>query len=137
MKHVKPPKLKKYDNYLPTAFDSELTMLQKVNLMIKFIQEISLDFNEVVDFANEFDDKLKSKEDVTDLTRKRKLSPQGNFTGLLEGKPIPTLFSEINTNADKISYLINQYQGGQNGLVIDGGFFEGSEIKNNYDGGVF
>lgn len=137
MKHVKPPHVQRYKNYLPTAFDGELTMLQKVNLVIKFMQDISLDFNEVVDFANEFDDKLKIKEDSSHITRARKLSNTGDFTGTLDGKPLLTVFSEITDNSDKLSYLTSQFSDGQTGLVIDGGYFEGSEIKKNIDGGVF
>lgn len=137
MKHVKPPHVQRYKNYLPTAFDGTLTMLEKVNLVIKFMQDISLDFNEVVDFANEFDDKLKIKEDSNHITKSRKLSSTGNFTGTLDGKPVSTVFNELTDNRDKIAYLTSQFSNGQTGLVIDGGYFEASEIQNNYDGGVF
>lgn len=63
------PDIERFENYLPTAFNSELTLLQKVN---KIIQDLNRCFdltNEVVDYLNRFietfDDKLyKTVEDV-------------------------------------------------------------------------
>ena len=135
--HVKPPRVQRYQKYLPTAYTDDLTMLQKVNMVIEFMKAVSLDLNEVVDFANEFDDKLKIKEDSSNIGRSRKLSASGNFTGLLDGRPIPVVFSELDANTQKIMYLIDQFSSGQTGLIIDGGFFDGGEIIKTYDGGRF
>ena len=48
------PDIERFENYLPTAFSSELTLLQKVN---KIIQELIKNFeltNEMVDYLNNF-----------------------------------------------------------------------------------
>lgn len=40
-------------------------------------------------------------------------------------------------NRDQLQYLTNQFSDGQTGLVIDGGFFQETGIKKNYNGGIF
>lgn len=123
--------------YLPTAFDEEPTILQKVNKMGETFNQLADGYNDVVDYVEGYDEELKTKEDKENLTSRRKLSPTGNFTGLLNGKSIPSVFSEIQSNEDKIQYLTSQFSDGQTGLVIDCGFFNDEEVKKYYDGGVF
>lgn len=79
------------------------------------------------------------KEYVTkeDLTNNRKLDEKGDFTGTWEGENYTHVFGKVDDNTDKIEYLTEQFTDGQTGLVIDGGFFEDTGIKKNYDGGVF
>ena len=52
--HLEKPLISQYEDYLPTAFSGELTLLQKVN---KIIQDLIRSFdltNEMVDYLNEF-----------------------------------------------------------------------------------
>lgn len=71
------------------------------------------------------------------ITNARKLSPSGNFTGTWQGQTYTQVFGKVDNNTDMIKYLTNQFSDGQTGLVIDGGFFEETGIKKNYNGGVF
>ena len=73
------------------------------------------------------------KEDSINITANRKLSPLGNFTGTIQGLPSFT----VNDNMNKIGYLTSQFTDGQTGFVIDGGFFTGTGISKNYNGGIF
>jgi len=47
------------------------------------------------------------------------------------------LASEVDNQGNQIQYLYNQFQDGQTGLVIDGGFFGDDDINKNYDGGTW
>ena len=70
--HLETPLISQYEDYLPTAFSSELTLLQKVN---KIIQDLKRNFdltNEMVDYLNHFietfDEKLyETTEDVLSI----------------------------------------------------------------------
>lgn len=85
-----------------------------------------------------FEGQLAAKEDSVNITNNRKLSPQGDFTGTLAGrKNALQVTYEIDDNREQVRYLNSQFSDGQTGLVIDGGFFEESGIKKNYNGGVF
>jgi len=77
------------------------------------------------------------KENSSDITNNRKLSPLGDFTGNIHGKNSLLMLSELDTNTDQIGFLTEQFSDGATGLVIDCGFFEGGEIQNNYDGGMW
>lgn len=50
---IPPVQIQKYTRYLPTAFDDTLTMLEKVNQVIHYLNEIGELTNEVVDKWNE------------------------------------------------------------------------------------
>ena len=48
------PDITRFESYLPTAFSSELTLLQKVNMIIQDLNR-SFDLsNEMVDYLNRF-----------------------------------------------------------------------------------
>lgn len=130
-------KPKPFEHYLPNAFDNELTLVQKFNKMVEAMNILVGQFNIVVDFANEFDEKLKSKEDSRNITLNRKLSPNGNFTGDIHHIPSLQLIAQIDSNKDVLRNLVTQFADGYTGQVIDGGFFESGNIRRNYDGGLF
>lgn len=104
---------------------------------LELIAKLTGKTNELVDYVNGWDGSLNEMELKEHLTNSRKLSPKGNFTGTIYGKPASSVVMEIGSNTDKITYLINQFSDGQTGLVIDGGWFEESGIDKNYDGGIF
>lgn len=126
-----------FQQYLPNAFDNELTLVQKFNKMLEAFNILVNQFNVVVDFANEFDEKLKSKEDSKNITDNRKLSPNGDFTGSIHKIPSLELIAQIRSNKDVLQQLTWQFADGYTGQVIDGGFFESGNIRRNYDGGIF
>ena len=75
----------------------------------------------------------------TDMPDVYKLDDTGNFTGTLSQWrwTADGTITTVDSNKDKIAYLISQFQDGQTGMVIDGGFFDQTAIKRNYNGGVF
>lgn len=106
----------------------ELTLLELVSLIAK-------KFNDLVDHVNGLD--YSKKEDSANITINRKLSPTGNFTGTLAGRAANLVLAGIDSNRDKIGYLARQFADGYTGQVIDGGFFAETNIRRNYDGGIF
>lgn len=130
--------LKKLEGYcrVPGTFAKEGFM--SIYEMVSALFDKS---NETVDFVNEFEDDIESleqrKENKSQITLQRKLSPLGDFTGSIRGKQSLQVLSEIDDNRDKNQYVISQLRDGQNGLVVDGGFFEDEGIRKNYDGGTF
>lgn len=67
--HLETPLISQYEDYLPTAFSGELTLLQKINKIIKDLERSFQLTNEMVDYLNQFiktfDEKLyKTIEDV-------------------------------------------------------------------------
>lgn len=93
---------------------------------------------EIIDFVNTFQAELDEKEDSVNITNQRKLSESGDFTGTLAGRKnaLQTTY-EIDDNRQQIQYIASQFSDGQTGFVIDGGFFEETGIKANYNGGYF
>lgn len=71
------------------------------------------------------------------ITTQRKLSSSGNFTGTWNGEKQSKIRGDIDNNRSQISFLASQFADGATGLVIDGGFFDESGIKKNYNGGYF
>lgn len=50
---VAPLMIQKYERYLPTAFDDSLTMIEKVNKIIQYLNQATDNFNGVVEQWNE------------------------------------------------------------------------------------
>jgi hypothetical protein len=91
----------------------------------------------VESFAEEIANIGATYETKQNITSVRKLSPTGNFTGTWKGKAFENVFGKVNTNTAMIEYLTAQFSDGRTGFVIDGGFFEETGIKANYNGGAF
>lgn len=103
-------------------------------LLLKVIEKL----NEVIEQIDVFENELDAKEDSTNITNNRKLSENGNFTGTLCGsKSACDTITQIESNSGQINFLVNQFEDGATGLVVDGGFFDDDEIDKNYDGGVW
>lgn len=115
----------------------ELTNLEVIGRIVKLV-------NDIIDIINNWNSNLDRYELSDNITVNRKLSPNGNFTGSLMGRLVSVVLAQIDDNGvkiadnrDKIAYLLSQFSDGQTGWVIDGGFFEDTGIKQNYDGGMF
>lgn len=130
---------------IPSAFDDSISYYQvlckvitKLNecieatngtetSLIEFKEWVTSEFNRInLALANDY---------VTNgqLETNYKLSQPGNYTGDIFGIPGYT----VQSNRDEIKYLVSQFDNGQTGLIIDGGFFQETEIAASYDGGVF
>lgn len=108
----------------------ELTNIETTARIIKLV-------NEIIDILNNWNTNLEQYEKIANITNNRKLSPTGNFTGTLMGRLVSMVLASVDDSAQKIVYLANQFEDGQTGLVIDGGFFEADAIDKNYNGGIF
>lgn len=116
--------------YLPTAFNSALTVAEQMKTLGKWaIEQDGKD--------NEFEQQLEEKENVNFLTNHRKLSKEGNFTGSINGIPTTQVLIEVNDTQQQLQYLEGQFSDGVTGLVVNGGFFENGEVLKTYDGGKF
>lgn len=115
------------------SFDYNKQELTPLQLMSKIVPIV----NDVVEETNKVDNKIAQKEDSSNISKNRKLSSTGNFTGSLAGVPATHVLANVSDNADKIHYLSSQYEDGQTGLIVDGGFFENTLINKNYDGGAW
>lgn len=95
--------------------------------------------DEVIDVVNGFETELDAKENSENITNSRKLSSDGDFNGTICGKKktVCQVVQELDDNREQIQYIASQFADGQTGLVVDGGFFEESGIRKNYNGGVF
>ena len=114
-----------------SIYELLLKVLEKQD---EIIDEVNLQEQEIIDNYNILND---AKENKIDITNNRKLSPTGNFTGTIQGVNSLTLVTQVDNNEDQIEYLTSQFNDGQTGLVVNGGFFDDAIIVNNYDGGVF
>lgn len=126
--------VQEYERYLPTAFDESMSILEKLNKVIEYLNQIGHLKQEE---WNIIESMLTKKEDSINISNNRKLSPTGNFTGTIHGRNSLKLAADVDDNGDKISYLTNKFSDGQTGFVIDGGFFDEDGIRDNYNGGVF
>lgn len=114
-------------------FDYNHQELSQLQLLGKLVDTV----NHLIDEINSFQGSIDGKEDSVNITRNRKLSSTGNFTGSIFGRMGNLVLSGIDSNSDKIRFLSGQFADGYTGQVIDGGFFYDSLIKRNYDGGIF
>ena len=114
-----------------SIYELLLKVLEKQD---EIIDEVNLQEQEIIDNYNTLN---AAKENKVDITNIRKLSPTGDFTGSIQGVNSLTLVTQVDNNEDQIEYLYSQFNDGQTGLVVNGGFFNDAIISNNYDGGVF
>ena len=106
------PDITRFESYLPTAFSSELTLLQKVN---KIIQDLNQNFdlsNEMVDYLNRFietfDEKLYGTlDDVLNvwLDDGRLATITGQIIGQIE-----TFKNDIDNKVTQQNLTINQFE---------------------------
>lgn len=119
---------------MPAVFDDSISLYESLGKCVDKINELVKSTNnwqEIIDgFIAWATGTFETKKS---LTENRLLSPTGNFTGTIFGLPGYVM----GVNKDKIFYLTQQFQDGQTGLVIDGGFFTDSGINKSYNGGYF
>ena len=125
-KHYKP-----CDLNLSFINDGSMSMYEKMCYIIELLKDGLIKVDEVIT-------QLDKKEDIDFLTNNRKLSLDGNFTGMLCNlKSACEVVNEINMNYDSIKYLQEQFETGATGQVIECGIFEDENITREFDGGVW
>ena len=121
----------------PPIFDRRFDFTSEELSTLEMIGRVAQKANEIMEVINNWQDNVDQRELSSDITVKRKLSPSGNFTGTIAGRLSSLVVADVEDAKDKIVFLAEQFADGQTGLVVDGGYFEGSEIKKSYDGGRF
>jgi hypothetical protein len=111
-------------------FDNKLSVYESLCALVTYV-------NNTINLVNQLESGLAVKENSLNITNSRKLDNNGNFTGMLSGNKVSDIITLIVGNDQQIKYLVDQFETGQTGLVIDGGYFEDEEINKNYDGGVW
>ena len=91
--------LAKYERYLPTAFDESLTLLEKMNKLIEYLNEMGILVNDVVDQWNEVMQWVIS-DGINDVVIDR-LNEMVN-DGTLQALINETIFTELNNKVDGV-----------------------------------
>ena len=99
--------LHRYERYLPTAFDESLTILEKINKVIQYLNEMGVTLNDVVDQWNEVMEWVVNDgiNDVV-LDRLDEMVEDGTFETLIN----ETLFESLNDKIDTISNEVTDIQ---------------------------
>lgn len=116
-----------------TVFEGE--ELSVLELSAKVAQKL----NEALDVINEGIVSIEGKEDSDNITNNRKLSPNGNFTGMLNGKSIFSVLADINDSLSLAKTIIDMVNNRESiGTIFDGGFFIDTEPSTfTIEGGLF
>lgn len=96
------PDIERFENYLPTAFNSELTLLQKVNKIIQDLIASNKLTNEMVDYLNTFIEKFdenlyNSVDDILKIWY-----DSGKFKDLFKSKIFEDFIVQLNQKRDKV-----------------------------------
>lgn len=124
-------------NFHYPILDRRLDLTSEELTQLELVGRVTESMNQMIDIINNWKGQLDAHELSSNISSKRKLSSSGNFTGTVAGKQASLLLSEVTSNMANLRYLANQFADGQTGLIVDGGFFEDTNINKNYDGGMF
>jgi hypothetical protein len=86
---------------IPMAYDDSLSYYEAVLAVINKV-------NEAIDLCNDFKADLDSREKSSWITNNRKLSPDGNFTGKLEGRTTKTVLADLDKKEYKDTITYNR-----------------------------
>lgn len=96
----------KYERYLPTAFSDNLTLLQKVNMVIERMNQIGEITNELVDKWNEINEWILN-DGLNEAVEKeiKKLVKDGTIASLLNDDILNAIREEVNGKVDIYDYV--------------------------------
>jgi hypothetical protein len=103
---IAPLLIQQYERYLPTAFDESLSLLQKVNKIIKKLDELGLATNDVVSQWNTVMEWVMGDgltESVS--TKLDAMVADGTFDDIING----TIFLEFNTRLDDLAVNVKYF----------------------------
>lgn len=90
---------------------------------------------EVVVLVNGFDERiLKNEADIATLFNE--IDKTNSDVSELDAR-IDFVEIKVDSNSDQIKFLVEQFEQGATGLVVDCGFFGDMDINNSYNGGVW
>lgn len=104
---IAPLTLQSYEKYLPTAFDEGLTILQKINKIIKHLDDLGKLSSDVVTKWNEVMEWVLNDGLTADIqTRLDEMVLDGTFDTIIND----TLFNELNTKVTQNKGLVDSVQ---------------------------
>lgn len=119
---------------MPLVYDNSLSYFEVLCKVVVKLNECINQTNTLSEALKQFQNWVYSEcVTPTQMLNEYKLDRNGDFTGTIYGSPAYL----VQSNRDTINYLVSQFQDGQTGLAIDGGFFQDSGIRKNYNGGYF
>ena len=97
--------LQRYERYLPTAFDESLTLLEKMNKLIEYLNAMGVQLNDVVEQWNEVMEWI-INDGITDtvLERLDEMVEDGTFEQLIN----ETIFNELETRITGVEDELEQ-----------------------------
>ena len=106
--------------FFDRRFDFNTEELSSIELVGRTTQKI----NELIDHYNEYDDVISKKENSSNITINRKLSPTGDFSGTLAGRTIVQVLSDIKDALSLSLTIIAMVNDRESiGTIYDGGYF--------------
>lgn len=131
MSKIKRIKWAGYPPYQQSVYDSEeLTALELAG-------RTTYKMNEVIDHVNGVQADIDSRERSENITRNRKLSPEGDFTGTIRGRSTVLVLGDIKDSLSLSETIIEMINARESiGGIYDGGLF-GDTYSNEIDGGMF
>lgn len=103
--HFAPLFVQKYERYLPTAFDESMSLLQKTNTIIKYMNDLGLTVNEVVEEWNKVVERLQNDGLTTAINdRLDKMSMDGTLDKIIN----VAIFEDLNSQMDIAIAKVNQ-----------------------------
>lgn len=105
-----------YERYLPTAYDENMSLLQKVNKVIYYLNETGKLTNEVVSQWNELMEwVLNDGLEESIVTRLDEMVLDGTLDNIIN----QTIFSEINTRLNDLAISVKSYGAKGDGVTDD------------------
>lgn len=118
-------------NGVPMQFDDSMSDIKLLGACVKKI-------NEVGENVAGFLAMLAEKEDALSLSKNRKLSLLGNFTGKWNGRTLDEVLLDINENNALYTTILNALTtGAPLEQIVDGGMFSDTENETIEIGGIF
>jgi hypothetical protein len=113
---IAPLIIQSYERYLPTAFDDSLTMIEKVNKIIQYCNQIGQLTNDVVAQWNTVMDWVMNEGLTTDVNNKLDaMASDGTLANLINN----VLFDELNSRIDDLSINVKKYGAKGDGVTND------------------
>lgn len=128
--------IQKYERYLPTAFDESLSLLEKVNKVIDYLNKTGIAINDITEFVKvvaetqdlKIDDLRKEFEELDDVIRNgiipenlriiiNELMADGTLADIINGEIFEDLNDEIALVDSKVSDIVPAYL---YGIMADG-----------------
>ena len=121
--------LAKYERYLPTAFDESLTLLEKMNKLIEYLNQMGVLVNDVVEQWNEVMEWI-INDGITDtvLDRLDEMVDDGTLATIINEHIFEELNNKVDQKADK-DYVDSELDKKADNDYVDGELDKKSDLS--------